>query len=119
MGGAGNLPGVEAAMATPAARDPYRQFLNPFHSPWTFDSVETADRDLRDAGFEHVRVWSERQWARPPRMLDFVTNAVTRSEVAKLPPPLAGAYVNDFMDLLGQLNRLLYVRLNAEASVSP
>lgn len=114
-GGAGNIPGVERAMADLAGRAPFAEHLSPFRSPWTFDSVDTARREVTAAGFVDVRVWSERRTARPPDMLAFLANSVAVTELDRLPHSLHGRYTVDLFNALGAPAELRYVRLNVDA----
>ncbi|MGY1722243.1 class I SAM-dependent methyltransferase [Blastococcus sp. SYSU DS0533] len=114
-GGAGNIPGVERAMAYLASQAPFAAHLSPFRSPWTFDSVDTARRDVAAAGFVDVRVWSQRRTARPPDMLAFLANSVAVTELDRLPHDLHSRYTADLFTALGAPEELAYVRLNVDA----
>jgi trans-aconitate 2-methyltransferase len=114
-GGAGNIPGVEEAMAELAARAPFAGYLAPFRSPWTFDTVDTAQREVAAAGFTDVRVWSERRQARPPDMLAFLANSVAVTELDRLPADLRSPYTAALFEALQSPGELAYVRLNVDA----
>lgn len=60
-GGSGNIPGVEDALRAVAGREPFAQHLEPFASPWTFDTPAIADQQLRDAGFLDINIWDRAQ----------------------------------------------------------
>jgi trans-aconitate 2-methyltransferase len=114
-GGAGNIPGVEDAMAELAARAPFAGYLAPFRSPWTFDTVDTAQREVAAAGFTDVRVWSERRQARPPDMLAFLATSVAVTELDRLPADLHSRYTAALFETLQFPGELAYVRLNVDA----
>jgi trans-aconitate 2-methyltransferase len=114
-GGAGNIPGVEEAMAELAARAPFAGYLAPFRSPWTFDTVDTAQREVAAAGFIDVRVWSERRQARPPDMPAFLANSVAVTELDRLPADLRSPYTAALFEALQSPVELAYVRLNVDA----
>jgi trans-aconitate 2-methyltransferase len=114
-GGAGNIPGVEEAMAELAVRAPLAGYLAPFRSPWTFDTVDTAQREVAAAGFTDVRVWSERRQARPPDMLAFLANSVAVTELDRLPADLRSRYTAALFEALQSPGELAYVRLNVNA----
>jgi trans-aconitate 2-methyltransferase len=114
-GGAGNIPGVEEAMGQLADREPFAPYLAPFRSPWTFDSAETAAREVAAAGFTDVRVWTERRRARPPDMRAFLANSVAPTELDRLPARLRDAYATELHAELGSPDELTYVRLNVDA----
>jgi trans-aconitate 2-methyltransferase len=114
-GGAGNIPGVEDAMGDLAAREPFDRHLAPFRSPWTFDTAETARRELADAGFTDIQLWTERRQARPPDMPAFLANSVAPTELDRLPRDLRAPYAAALFAALGRPEELTYVRLNADA----
>jgi trans-aconitate 2-methyltransferase len=114
-GGAGNIPGVEEAMGELAGRGPFAPYLAPFRSPWTFDSAETAAREVAAAGFTDVRAWTERRRARPPDMRAFLANSVAPTELDRLPARLRDAYATELHAELGSPDELTYVRLNVDA----
>ncbi|RBY80615.1 methyltransferase type 11 [Geodermatophilus sp. TF02-6] len=114
-GGAGNIPGVEEAMAELAGREPFAAHLAPFRSPWTFDAVETARREVATAGFTDVRVWSERRPARPPDVPAFLATSVAVTELDRLPEELRDRYTAALFAALGAPEELGYVRLDVDA----
>lgn len=114
-GGAGNIPGVEDAMAELAGRPPFAEHLAPFRSPWTFDTVETASAEVTAAGFTDVRVRSGGRPARPPDMRAFLATAVAVGELDRLPLGLRAPYTADLFDALGRPTELAYVRLDVDA----
>lgn len=114
-GGEGNIPGVEAALADLAGSRPYREYLLPWTSPWTFEAPETAREHALAAGFRDVRAWSQGRRARPPNMRAFLANAVAVTALDRLPTGLRSAFADDFHDVLGRPDELAYVRLNVDA----
>jgi trans-aconitate 2-methyltransferase len=114
-GGAGNIPGVEDAMTALARREPYAAHLDPFRSPWIFDSADTAHREVESAGFTDVRVWSARRQARPPDMLAFLANSIAVAELDRLPAVLRRQYTHDLFAALNQPEELAYIRINVDA----
>lgn len=115
-GGQGNIPKVEAAMADLAGRAPYAAYLEPFQSPWTFDSADAAGADCAAAGFTDVRAWTQERAARPADMLGFLTTSVAVTELDRLPQSQRARYVTDLHDLLGRPEELRYVRVNVDAT---
>lgn len=76
-------------MAELARRAPLAVYLAPFRSPWTCDTVHTAQREVTAAGLVDVRVRLERRQARPADVLAFLATSVAVTELDRLPATCA------------------------------
>lgn len=115
-GAAGNIAAVVETLPLVATRPPFAAHLAPYALPWTFDTPEAARRELREAGFTDIQVWTEKRIARPPDPRTFLATSILPTDLARLPPPLRNPFVDAVFTALGRPQHYLYVRLNASAA---
>jgi trans-aconitate 2-methyltransferase len=90
-GGGPNLARFRQRVRALCQEAPYSSHLSTFKEPWFFSDAETADRNLRDAGFIEIETSIEpalTTFADAEHFIQFVQTAIVHRHLALIPDPV-------------------------------
>jgi trans-aconitate 2-methyltransferase len=113
-GGFGNIAKFRSAALELAERPEYQAYL-PTVEPWNFATAEETEGRLVGAGYSSAKCWLEDAPIFPEDPPKHLREVVLGAQIEALPDGLAEAFVTEVEVMVGDFDRVDYVRLNIDA----
>jgi trans-aconitate 2-methyltransferase len=114
-GGEGNIDILRGHVARLLTVEPYAEHFADWRPPWNYAAPDETRERLLAAGFSAAECWLTPAPREPDHPREFLSTIVLGPHVQQLPPELRERFMDDVLDLLGELVVVDYVRLNIDA----